>query len=190
MTDDLTGTAANELSGALGDLHRVLRRTVSGRLGRPPLPDAQVEVLRLVEREPGISVKETAEKLRTAPNTVSTLVGELAGAGLLERGRDPDNRRVVRLTLTALARERIAEYAARRRELLVTALLRLDPGGRTEIIRAAGHLRTLADLVTDAEPAARSDGPAATGGRTADDGGSAGRDGPAGPVTRAATVPD
>ncbi|MDG4830345.1 MarR family transcriptional regulator [Solwaraspora sp. WMMD1047] len=179
MIDDPTVAAAAELADALGDLHRVLRRSVSGRLGRTPLPDAQAEVLRLVEREPGISVKEAADRLRTAPNTVSTLVGELAGAGLLERGRDPGNRRVVRLGLTALAHDRIAEYTAQRRELVVAALRRLDRPARDEIVRAAGHLRDLVDLIAVvAEPG----GPAG--------GGSAGRDDPGGPPGPAGGVPD
>lgn len=93
MTDDGTAGAAAALGSALADLNRVLRRSTSRRTGRPPLSDAQVEVLRLVERWPEISVKETAERLHTAANTVSTLVGDLTGAGLLERDRDPDNRR-------------------------------------------------------------------------------------------------
>ncbi|MEV4756789.1 MarR family transcriptional regulator [Micromonospora sp. NPDC049559] len=143
--------AAAVLAGALGDLHRVLRRSASRRAGRVPLPDAQVELLRLVERRPGVSVKEAAERLGTAANTVSTLIGELAGAGLLERERDPENRRVVRLRLTAAARDRIADYAAHRRDLLVAALDRLDAEARREVVRAAPGLRALADLVAEEE---------------------------------------
>ncbi|MFY1671741.1 MarR family winged helix-turn-helix transcriptional regulator [Plantactinospora sp. WMMB334] len=151
MTEDATAGAAEALGSAVADLHRVLRRATSRRTGRPPLPDAQVEVLRLVERSPGICVKETAERLRTAANTVSTLVGELAGAGLLERSRDPQNRRIVRLSLTPAAHLRIGEYVAHRRNLLLDALDRLDEPARRDIVRAAAQLHRLADLLAEQE---------------------------------------
>ncbi|MBE1488956.1 MarR family transcriptional regulator [Plantactinospora soyae] len=151
MTDDGTAGAAAALGSALADLNRVLRRSTSRRTGRPPLSDAQVEVLRLVERWPEISVKETAERLHTAANTVSTLVGDLTGAGLLERDRDPDNRRVVRLRLTPAARGRIGEYVAHRRDLLLDALDRLDDQARRDILRAAPHLHRLAGVLADQE---------------------------------------
>ncbi|MEQ4301956.1 MarR family winged helix-turn-helix transcriptional regulator [Plantactinospora sp. B6F1] len=146
---DATAGAVETLGGAVADLHRVLRRSTVRRTGRTPLPDAQVEVLRLVERCPEISVKETAERLRTAANTVSTLVSDLAAAGLLERTRDPHNRRVVRLRLTPAAHLRIRDYAGHRRDLLLDALARLDEPARRDIVRAAGQLRRLADLLAD-----------------------------------------
>jgi DNA-binding MarR family transcriptional regulator len=135
---------ADALSGVLARLHHVLRRSAAGE---PGLPDAQVGLLRLVERHPGVSVKEAADQLRTAANTVSTLVGELVDAGLLTRTRDPQNRRVVRLHLTAGARRRLAEYAARRRAILAGALAELDPRALAELDRAVGHLHRLEDLL-------------------------------------------
>ncbi|WP_341719242.1 MarR family transcriptional regulator [Micromonospora sp. FIMYZ51] len=140
MTDETLG----ELSTALGDLHRVLRRTASQRAGRVALPDAQAEVLRLVQRQPGISVREAAERLGTAANTVSTLVGELTTAGLLSRERDPADRRTVRLGLTEAARERIAAYGRHRRDLLATALAELDAADRERLLAAVPALSRLA----------------------------------------------
>ncbi|RIV36025.1 MarR family winged helix-turn-helix transcriptional regulator [Micromonospora radicis] len=143
MTDETLG----ELSTALGDLHRVLRRRASQRSGRVALPDAQVEVLRLVQRQPGISVREAAERLGTAANTVSTLVGELTAAGLLSRERDPADRRTVRLGLTDAARERITAYGQHRRDLLGAALAELDAGERERLLTAVPALARLADRV-------------------------------------------
>ncbi|ROT26576.1 MarR family winged helix-turn-helix transcriptional regulator [Micromonospora sp. HM5-17] len=151
MTEDATLAAVAALGTALADLYRVLRRSTTRRLGRPPLPDAQVEVLRLVERCPGISVKEAAERLGSAANTVSTLVGDLADAGLLERSRDPRNRRMVRLRLTPAAYDRIAKVTADRRDLLLAALDRLDEPARQDLLRAGPHLRRLVDLVVERE---------------------------------------
>ena len=44
---------------------------------------------------------DAARELRLAPNTVSTLVGRLTAAGLLDRTRAPSDGRSVRLTVTA-----------------------------------------------------------------------------------------
>lgn len=145
--DDETTAAAQALGATLGRLHRVLRRAAVQRSGREALPDAQVELLRVVEARPGLSVKEAAEVMRAAPNTVSTIVGELAGAGLLTRSRAPENRRVVRLELTEAAQQRLAEYGRHRANLLAAALNALDGGARRDVLRAAPHLRRLADLL-------------------------------------------
>ena len=57
----------------------------SGRLlGRAPgelseLTGAQIDLVRLVRRRPGVSVAEAAAELRVAPNTVSTLVAAAHG---------------------------------------------------------------------------------------------------------------
>lgn len=144
MTDEMV----DRLGGAVGELHRALRRRAVQRAGRVALPDAQVEVLRLVQRQPGVSVREAAERLGTAPNTVSTLVGELTGAGLLHRERDPADRRSVRLELTDAARERIAAYGRHRRELLTAALSELDEADRAAVLAAVPALDRLADRMT------------------------------------------
>ncbi|MEV4712598.1 winged helix-turn-helix domain-containing protein [Micromonospora sp. NPDC049374] len=145
----MTDETLDQLGAALSDLHRVLRRRAIQRTGRAALPDAQVEVLRLVQRQPGISVREAAERLGTAANTVSTLVGELTTAGLLRRDRDPADRRTVRLKLTDVAYERIAAYGQYRRELLAAALAGLDATDRERLRAAAPALSRLADRTTE-----------------------------------------
>jgi DNA-binding MarR family transcriptional regulator len=127
----------------VGELHRLLRRKVVARANRDALPEAQVEVLHLVRAEPGISGKEVARRLGTAPNTISTLVRDLTDAGLLARHRDPEDRRVVRLALTEAARIRMDDYAAHRSALLTEALATLDPAARDAILTAAPHLDAL-----------------------------------------------
>ncbi|MGC4786769.1 MarR family winged helix-turn-helix transcriptional regulator [Micromonospora sp. DT178] len=144
----MTDETVDQFAGALGDLHRVLRRAATQRAGRTALPDAQVEVLRLVQRWPGIGVREAAERLGTAPNTISTLVGELTAAGLLHRERDPADRRTARLELTDAARERMSAYGRHRRDLLGAALADLDGPDREALLAAAPALRRLADRMT------------------------------------------
>ena len=75
--------------------------------------ESQAELLRLVGRQPGISVREAATELGLVPNTASTLVSKLAADGLLIRSVDADDRRVGRLRLTEPA-QRIADESRRR----------------------------------------------------------------------------
>ncbi|HWH00450.1 MAG TPA: MarR family transcriptional regulator [Pilimelia sp.] len=159
MPDDDPG----ELGEAVARLHRTVRRAVLRGGGHPPLPDAQVELLRLVERTPGVGVGAAAEVLRMAPNTVSTLVRDLVGAGLLTRAADPADRRCVRLSLTEAARRRLAEFRAHRARVLTAALARLDPRDRAALGAVAPLLGRLADLV-DAGPAVDAAGGAPAGG--------------------------
>ncbi|MET7471716.1 MarR family winged helix-turn-helix transcriptional regulator [Micromonospora sp. NPDC005686] len=139
--------AANEqvarVGAVVGELHRLLRRRTGARVGRDPLPEAQVELLLLVRETPGISGKEVARRLCTAPNTVSTLVRGLADAGLLARDRDPGDRRVLRLRVTEAARARMADYETNRAALLDEAMAELDPAAQAAILAAAPHLDAL-----------------------------------------------
>lgn len=131
------------LGALVGELHRLLRRSAAGRAHRVVLPEAQVELLLLVRAEPGISGKEAARRLGTAPNTISTLVRDLVDAGLLDRERDPADRRVVRLRLTEAAHARMADHARHRTALLTDALATLDPAARDAVLAAVPHLDVL-----------------------------------------------
>ena len=65
-------------------------------------------------REPGLKQVELAERLDVEPITACRIVDRLEEAGLVERQRDPDDRRAWRLLLTAKA-EPMRQAAARAR---------------------------------------------------------------------------
>ena len=142
--------AANELALAehLFDALGAVRRQVRRLTGRPwptaALSGAQIELVRLVRREPGIPVSTAAEALGLAANTVSTLVRQLTDAGLLRRQADPDDRRVAQLHVTAAAQRRIEGWRDHRAELAAQALGRLHPADRRAIEEAVPALGRLA----------------------------------------------
>jgi DNA-binding MarR family transcriptional regulator len=128
-------------------IRRVTRRQVAGSLGVAPLPEAQRELLLVVERAEGIGVAAAATELGLASNSVSTLVNILAEAGLLLREADPADRRAARLHLTPAARTRLANWRAARTDLLEAALDRAAPGDRAAIAAAVPVMRrVLAEL--------------------------------------------
>ncbi|GAA0271218.1 MarR family winged helix-turn-helix transcriptional regulator [Cryptosporangium japonicum] len=141
------GAVADELSALLGRLHRTLRRAARSDQPDGPLPAAQTEVLRVVRAQPGIGVKAVAAALGTAPNTVSTLVGDLTSGGYLDRTPDPENRRAVRLTLTPSAAELIDGYTDRRRRIAISAADQLDQADVEALAAALPALNRLLVLL-------------------------------------------
>ena len=135
---------AGELLGAISSVRRIARRTVRSAWHEEPLPPAQSELLRLAAARPGISVADSAHELRLAPNTVSTLVGRLAAAGLLGRTRSASDGRSVRLAVTAKATRRIAGFRDLRAELAGRALDRLAASDRQAVADAVPALLRLA----------------------------------------------
>jgi DNA-binding MarR family transcriptional regulator len=136
-----------ELFGTVGRFRRQLRRS-AGRsfdgLGQPGgLTESQAELLRLVGRQPGISVSAAANELGLAANTASTLVSKLSAGGLLNREADPADRRVGRLRLTESA-QRVADASrTARRAALADVLDDLDD---LEIDQLAAGLNVLTKM--------------------------------------------
>lgn len=135
---------AQELAQALGRLRRAIRQRTRQEWGASPLPEAQLELIRLVKAQPGLRPREAAEALGVLPNTVSTLLKSLEGMGLLERQRDGADARCVRMHLTAAAWARIATWQDRRHAVVAAALDTLGPADREAIASALPALGRLA----------------------------------------------
>lgn len=142
-----------ELAEGLYDGMGAVRRSVR-RLAGPVWPDrsltgSQIELVRLVRRQPGISVATAAAELRLAANTVSTLVRQLTDADILARVADPDDRRVARLQLTDATSRRLHAWRDERHQRLADAIAALPAARRRELRQAVPVLLEVADLVQD-----------------------------------------
>jgi DNA-binding MarR family transcriptional regulator len=147
MPAALEETLAADLAAAWGGVRRRLRRGARAVVGGEPLTGAQIELLRLVETQPGIGVGEAAAALHLAPNTVSTLVGNLVAHGLLARRPDPGDRRAARLELTAVATDRLRRYRDERDRLLTAALAELHPDDIATLRASLPALERLLDAL-------------------------------------------
>jgi DNA-binding MarR family transcriptional regulator len=99
------GTDAHHLHHLLLDLVRtaefaLLDQLLPGRV----LSMSQLLAIHELDHHTGISQRELAERLGLEKSSVSRLVADLEANGLLTRQRDPDNRRVYRLDITAEGR--------------------------------------------------------------------------------------
>lgn len=137
------GALSEELVSIMTALRRVLRRRLRSTLPGAPLRGAQLELLQLVERQPGIGVAAAGRALHLAANSVSTLATELIDQGLLVRRSTPQDRRAAQLCLTPQATQRLAAWRRARAELVATALAALADADRQALVRALPALRVL-----------------------------------------------
>ncbi|MFC4002096.1 MarR family winged helix-turn-helix transcriptional regulator [Prauserella oleivorans] len=133
----------HELVSTLGPFSRFLRRVVSASFPEPAISGAQADLLRTVQRRPGIAVNAAAEWLQVAPNTVSTLAGALEAEGYLERRRSDDDRRSIGLHLTSQADELLERWGEHRARIVAAALAELDPLERHVLVGALPVIRKL-----------------------------------------------
>ncbi|MFI1093812.1 MarR family winged helix-turn-helix transcriptional regulator [Streptomyces sp. NPDC020917] len=131
------------LADVLAGIQRQIRRTLRRGTPAPALRGAQVELLRLVEESPGIGVSEAARQLGLAGNSVSTLVNQLTGSGLLRRETAPGDRRSARLMPTPQARARLRDWHERRGALVREQVTRLSDEDQAALAAALPALRRL-----------------------------------------------
>jgi DNA-binding MarR family transcriptional regulator len=115
-----------EVFGVVGRFRRQLRRSVGRGFDSARLTESQSELLWLVGRRPGISVRAAASELGQVPNTTSTLVTKLVGNGLLIRTVDDADRRACQLRLAEPTQQIVDASRAARRVLLSDVLEELD----------------------------------------------------------------
>ena len=97
----------------VGFLLSQLGMFASGRyaelVGRLDLTPPQTGVLRLIADSPGLSQQALAEQLGILPSRVVGLIDDLESRSLVERTRNPNDRRLYALTLTEAGTAALAE---------------------------------------------------------------------------------
>jgi DNA-binding MarR family transcriptional regulator len=88
---------------------------------------AQWKVLFRLTRTPGLRQVELADMLDLEPITLCRIVDRLEEAGLVERVRDPDDRRAWRLHVTAQAQPLVEKLRGVGAELIGHAFSGIDP---------------------------------------------------------------
>ncbi len=89
-----------ELAWEIGETSRMMRRFYDRRASALGVTTAQWRVIAHLGHSPGLKQVELAERLDVEPITACRIVDRLEEAGLVERQRDPEDRRAWRLVLT------------------------------------------------------------------------------------------
>jgi DNA-binding MarR family transcriptional regulator len=108
----------------------------------PTLSPHQVRVVMALVKQPGRTISELAEAVGISLGWASRVVEELEAIGHVQRERDAEDRRIVRVSLTPSV-QALAENMFRQRGEVVTAsLAELSPDERAAVER---FLRRLAE---------------------------------------------
>ncbi|HEY8435418.1 MAG TPA: MarR family transcriptional regulator [Sphingomicrobium sp.] len=111
----------------IGETAHVLRKAFDRLAVGLGVTRAQWKVLFKLTRKPGLRQVELADMLELEPITLCRIVDRLEEAGLVERSRDPDDRRAWRLHVTTKAQPLIEKLQAIGAELVGEAFAGIDP---------------------------------------------------------------
>ena len=89
----------------LGHAHR---RLVESRLQETGIHRGQPPLLFALSRQDGLSNADLAQKLNVTPPTISNMVKRMRQSGYVEKRRDSDDERIMRVYLTEQGREAMA----------------------------------------------------------------------------------
>lgn len=139
------------IASLIGDLARLLRRRFDERARAIGVTRSQWLVLSLLSRHEGIHQARLAELLVVEPISLCRMVDRLEQAGLVERRRDPADRRAWRLFLTPTANRLLDQLTPLARELAAALLSGIEPEEERLLRRLLKRLRdNLADAQEDA----------------------------------------
>ncbi|MEU2042314.1 MarR family winged helix-turn-helix transcriptional regulator [Nocardia niwae] len=147
-----------QLSAILGPLRRAVLRRTRAAEGLPDLPEAQVELLRLLVSTAGAPPGHAAEALEVAQSTISNLVRTMAAAGLVERHTRTDDRRAVFLVASPRAHDLLARYDRASSAILHAALNELSAGDQHSVRQALPALQRLLTTLAVLDPPQPFDG--------------------------------
>ena len=111
---------------------------------------AQLWTLHEAAQSDGCSVGELAQRLRVHQTTVSNLLTRLEAAGLVSKGKHPDDQRVVRVRVTAAGRRALKAAEAPARGLLPSVL---DAMSASQLRKVHAGLAVLVECMGGYDPA-------------------------------------
>lgn len=142
-------TVGNDAARAMDALRRIVHalhaanaRSESGLR----VTAAQLFVLRQIGLQPGLSMKELAERTRSAQSSVSEVVGRLVSEALVERRASPEDGRRVELSLTRAGRAIASRAGETVQERLVAAYERLETEDQVRLAELLESWLVEADL--------------------------------------------
>ena len=119
----------------MADNSRQLRRAFDQRVRELGVTGPQARLLLTLDRNPGQNQGFYADRLDVEPITLCRMVDRLEEAGLIERRRDPGDRRAWHLHLTGKANAQVNRLATHINDMVEEALTGMDDASRKEFTR-------------------------------------------------------
>jgi DNA-binding MarR family transcriptional regulator len=132
----------DSLGFLLNDIARLMRKRFDVRARRIGVTRAQWHTLSILKRNEGCNQGMLADLLEVEPITVGRMIDRLEEAGLVERRRDPADRRVWRIHLTEKAQPVLIELRDIADTMIDEVMEGVDPDDRIRMHAALKALRT------------------------------------------------
>ena len=132
---------AENLAFLLSDVTRQMRRRFDDRARTSGATGTQWRMLKILERSEGINQGQLAELLEVEPITACRMIDRLEESGLVERRRDPGDRRAWRIYLTEKSRPVLAELHIVASSMIEDLLHGLDARQREELTATLNVMR-------------------------------------------------
>ena len=139
----------------VSDVSRLLRRRFDERARAIGVTRAQWRTLTALSRQEGINQGRLADLLEIEPISLCRMIDRLTDAGLVERRRDPGDRRAWNIYMTPKARPMLDELAVIAEGVMAAALGGLGPDAEAALASSLARVRL---NLTDAEIGARAHG--------------------------------
>ncbi len=132
---------SENIGSMLAEISRLIRRTFDERVRSIGVTRPQWQVLTVLRRHEGINQGGLAELLVVEPITLCRMVDRLQEAELVERRRDPADRRAWRLFLTPKSKALLKKLQPLGERLMEEALDGLSAAERDALSRSLDRIR-------------------------------------------------
>jgi DNA-binding MarR family transcriptional regulator len=120
---------------ALSEAARLLKTHIDRRAAEHGITRAQWAVLKRIEEREGLKQTDLADQLDLQPISLVHLIDKLCEQGLIERRRDPIDRRANRLFILAAGRRRLDDFAPLAKEIMTEVFAGFTPETTTDLLR-------------------------------------------------------
>jgi DNA-binding MarR family transcriptional regulator len=132
---------SDTLGFLISDVSRLMRRRFDERARLIGVTRAQWRTLTTLSRHEGINQGGLADLLEVEPITLCRMIDRLEEAGLVERRRDPADRRAWLIFLTTKAHPLLGQLRGLADGMIENALSGLDEAKRAELTETLGVIR-------------------------------------------------
>jgi DNA-binding MarR family transcriptional regulator len=139
---EVTTDRDETLAEAFRSVARLLRQTSVEALANWDISPSQARALRTLTHHGSIRLSELSDHLRIAPRSTTEVVDGLEAKGLVERGRDPQDRRATLVAPTERGIEVVRAIRAAQGTESARLFDRLSATDRDQLARILSKLRT------------------------------------------------
>ena len=144
---------SDSLGFLISDVSRLMRRRFDERARLIGVTRAQWRTLTTLSRNEGINQGGLADLLEVEPITLCRMIDRLEEAGLVERRRDPADRRAWLIFLTTKAHPLLAQLRGLADGMIEGALQGLDDTRRAALMETLGVIRTNLNTTIESDEA-------------------------------------